>query len=182
MNRSRAVSVALALAAAAMLATGSLGYTSVSADRGVQIEVVDHENAYVNATACEVSRGNGQEPTPVRVWVTNQYSGEFAVERIASGTDELSKAEVLATLEPGESERFESLKADGEVTVHVTGSLNAAVTVDVAGKDACQSGASTGNENGGSPEATTDRGQRGPPETTVGNETTTAPDETTTPS
>lgn len=178
MNLQRAVSVTLAVAAAAMLATSSLGYTSVSAERGVQIEVVDTENAYVNAIACSTNNGNGNgngNGNPVKVHVTNQYSDEFTVEQITSDTDdEIAAGHVPESLSPGESHVFQSLQANDEVTITVTGGLDAAVTVDVKDKQDCPFGPGSSNGNGQNANG------QGNPQDTTNDETTTTESESTT--
>jgi hypothetical protein len=151
MNLPRAVSVTLAVAAAAMLATGSLGFSSVSAERGVQVNVVDAEEAYVGVVACEKPSSNnqGEGANPVRVWVTNQYSGQFTVTAVTSDTGYSVTGQVPEQLAPGDSERFESLNADSEVTVTVTGGLDAVVTVDVYSTATCPRSVSKGSDNSG---------------------------------
>lgn len=144
MNTRRAVSIALAVAAAAMLATGSLGFSSVSAERGVQVNVVDTEDAFVNATVCRVDNGNGDK---VRVQVTNQYSSQFTVDTITTDLGrELPPGQRSVELSPGESETFQGkLKANNEVTVVVSGKLTATVKVEI-GSPNCPIKGSSGAE------------------------------------
>lgn len=177
MNTQRAVSVALALAAAALLATGSLGFSSVSAERGVQVNVVDAEDAYVNATACSTNRGNG---TSVKVRVTNQYSEPFSIDQITDEDgDEIARGHVPESLDPGDYHEFPSLQANDEVTITVTGGLTATVTVDVEENGDCpgtesSNGSQNASRRGSPPGATNDE------TTTVGNaSTTTVQNETT---
>ncbi|MCG1004318.1 MULTISPECIES: hypothetical protein [Halobacterium] len=167
MNYRRAVSVLLAVSAATMLATGSLGFTSVSADRGVSVNVVDSEDAYVNATAC---RNGGA----VKVTVTNQYSDTFTVERITSGADELPGGKVSKQIIPGNSERFPVSQAGEKVTVHVTGKLTAAVTVTVQERSECPDWGWPGNGPNNDKKGNRSTRQGGPPETTAAAKTTAA--------
>lgn len=133
MNPRRAVSVLLAVAAAAMLVTGSFGFTSVSAERGVAVNVVESENAYVGVSACEKSNGNGNGTEPARVMVTNQFSEEFTVDDISWG--EVTKQ---LSLDPGNSTTFNNVKlSDNTVTIGVTGGLDATVTTQVKEKGDC---------------------------------------------
>jgi len=135
----RAASVALALSAAAMLATSSLGFTSATAERGVGVNVVAPEDAYVGVAVCEKNQGGGNA-NPVRVWVTNQYSRSLTVADVTSDTgDSLAPGQRNERLGVGERARFESLRANDEVTVHVAGGLDAAVTVQVQQKGDCPS-------------------------------------------
>lgn len=173
MNTQRAVSVALALTAAALLATGSLGFSSVSAERGVQVNVVDAEDAYVGVVACEKDSSNSsQNANSVRVWVTNQYSGPFDVSAITSDTGDSVAGPVPETLEPGESERFESLNADYEVTVEVTDGLDATVNVDVYSESNCPR--STSDDSPGGSDSSAGEAETTTRATTASAETTTA--------
>ena len=147
MSHRRALSVLLAAAAAAMLVTGSFGFTSVSAERGVSVAVVDSENAYVNATACEKSKGKGAGSQGAKVTVTNQFSSEFTVDEIrwnesaqSGNNDRLDPDEPLS---PGESKTFNNAFADGELTVVVSDGLDATVSIPVEG----QCGANGGSDN-----------------------------------
>lgn len=135
MNSRRWVSVVLALAATAVLVTGSIGYTSVSADRSVSVSVVDAEDAYVQVSVCErATKQNRSGSSPVNVTVANKYSEPFNVTTI-SWNDQAhpNKTEVTPDVElsPGESETFANTFADEQVTVEVSGGLDATVTVEV---------------------------------------------------
>jgi hypothetical protein len=138
MSHRRALSVVLAAVAATMLVTGSFGFTSVSAERGVSVAVVDSENAYVNASACEKSSGAGEGADPVRVTVTNQFSSDFTVDEIrwndSAQPGNNTQKKFDRTLQPGESARFDPNFGDEEVTVVVSGDLDATVTVPVDGR------------------------------------------------
>lgn len=141
MNYRRAVSVLLAATAATMLVTGSFGFTSVSADRGVDVAVVEDENAYVSVSVCQKPHGNGNEngANPVKVTVTNQYSEAFNVTTVSGDGTDKSPASG-DELSPGESVRYNNAFAETEVTVEVTGGLDATVTSQVEGKCGSQSG------------------------------------------
>jgi len=156
MTPRRAVSALFAVLAATMLVTGSFGFTSVSADRGVSINVVESENAYVGATACQTGQGNGNGSNSVKVTVTNQYSAPFTVDGIrwsesAHGSKDRLDPDV--TLAPGESETFNNAFGEQEVTVEVTDGLDASVTVEVADEQCSNNGEGVdenpdGGENG----------------------------------
>lgn len=146
MNYQRAVSVLLAVTAASMLVTGSFGFTSVSADRGVSVAVVEDENAYVGVSVCETDNGNGNGANPVKVTVTNQFAEPFTVVSISG--DERSKHpnRKKGKIAPGDSETF-NVFGDKEVTVTVDGGLDATVTAEVG--DQCNSkGPNNANVNG----------------------------------
>ncbi|QKY19146.1 hypothetical protein B4589_001665 [Halolamina sp. CBA1230] len=143
MNPRRTVSVLFAVLAATMLVTGSFGFTSVSADRGVSINVVDSENAYVGVSVCEKSNGNGNEngngANPVRVTVTNQFSDSFTVEKIAAGDSAHSsekEKQFGRSIDSGDRDTFNAF-GDEVVTVVVTDGLDATVTVEVEEKSTC---------------------------------------------
>ncbi|SFP28372.1 MULTISPECIES: hypothetical protein [Halolamina] len=141
MNYRRAVSVLLAVTAATMLVTGSFGFTSVSADRGVSVAVVESENAYVGVSVCEKDNGTGNGSDPVKVTVTNRFSEPFTVDEISwSDSAHQSKDRLnpkKGTLAPGESRTFNKTFGEQEVTVEVTGGLDATVTAEVG--DRCNS-------------------------------------------
>jgi hypothetical protein len=153
MTIQRAVSVMLAVVAVAMLATSTLGYTSASVDRGVQVNVVEAGDAYVNVTVCETPQANasGNGGDPVKVTVTNQHADSFTVESItwsddAHPTD--TGMEPGDTLAPGSSVTYDNAFGTDEVTVVVSGGLDAAVTVDVEPCDSGNSNASSGSSTG----------------------------------
>ncbi|WP_336038246.1 hypothetical protein [Halobacterium yunchengense] len=157
MNARRAASVVLAVAAAAALATGSLGFTSASAERGVQVNVVEPEDGYVGVQACEKANGSGDGANPVRVWVTNQYTAQFTVERITTDAgDEFTPNSNRGTLDVGERESYEPLDADSELTVHVSEGLTATVNVQVDQKGDCPT-----KGDGGDPSSDEKRGGDG---------------------
>jgi len=132
----RTVSVMLALAAVAMLATSTLGYSTASVDRGVQVNVVEAEDATVNVSVCErgqaTDQGNGADP--VQVTVTNQHADSFTVQSIAWSEDAHptdTGMEPGDTVAPGSSVTYDDAFGSDEVTVVVSGGLEAAVTVAV---------------------------------------------------
>lgn len=148
----RAVSVTLAVVAVALLATSTLGYSSASMDRGVQVDVVDAEDAYVNATACEKPQGNNSEngANPVRVTVTNQHTDSFTVESITWSDDahptktELEPGDEVG---PGETVTYNNAFGTDQVTIEVSGNFHATVTVDV---EQCDHPNNAGNASNGS--------------------------------
>ncbi|MGB9964502.1 hypothetical protein [Halobacterium hubeiense] len=157
MNWSRAVSIALALAAVSLLATGTLGFTSVSAERGVSVNVVDTDKAYVGVTACEPTNGNGSDANAssnngqgnadVYVTVTNRYSEPLTVEGISANTHDAAPTD-RNSIGSGARETY-ALHVDAtEVTVDVDGDgFDATVTAEVESADRsdCNPGKRTSN-------------------------------------
>jgi len=153
MKYTRSVSLVLAVAATAMLVTGSFGFTSVTAERNVSINVVDSENAYVDVSVCANanSNGDGNGASSVTVTVKNQFSEAFTVEEIAWSDDAHSGGKEWnqtnsTTIQPGNSETFNGAFGDDEVTVTVSGGVDARVTEDV-GPQCKGNGNDTATEN-----------------------------------
>jgi uncharacterized repeat protein (TIGR01451 family) len=85
MTNLKLLSVVLAVAAAAALVTGSAGFSSVTADRGVSVSVVEDDQALVNVEACYTANSsNPGNQTPVTVRVTNQLPTDLTVESVNS--------------------------------------------------------------------------------------------------
>lgn len=166
MSSTKLLSVLLAVVAVSALALGSAGFSSVSADRSLSVSVADNEEAYVGVAACELGASNSaSETTPtettstetettatetdtdsaesatspsrVRLWVGNNFSSPFTVQRIsADGIDR----EPDVDLDPGELTRFGPFDDVDSMVVYVEsvdGSFSAEVTVDIVSKDAC---------------------------------------------
>ncbi len=133
MNASRAVSIVLALAAVGMLATGTLGFTSVSAERAVSVNVVDNEDAYVGVAACAPTNANGTGEAKVYVSVMNRHSTEVTVEEIATrggSTGDLPSSKT--SIATGEWETYRLYVNTSAVTVDVTGGgFDATITANV---------------------------------------------------
>jgi hypothetical protein len=172
MSRTKLLSVLLAVVAVSALALGSAGFSSVSADRSVSVSVVDNEDAYVGVAACELGASNSGEettaaettttaadttetdtastetaasPSRVRLWVGNNFSSPFTVERISSGEQSRYPG---VEVEPGELVRFNALDDTGSLVVYVAGeggSFSVEVTVNVVPKDACPFDRRSGN-------------------------------------
>jgi len=144
MHGPRVVSIVLALAAVSMLATGTLGFTSVSAERGISVNVVSNESAYVGVTACEpthgnesdanASKGNGEGNADLYVTVANRYSGTVTVEDISANAHDVELDDHDRTITSGDWQEYPlHLDVDAtEVTVDVDGDgFDASVTADV---------------------------------------------------
>jgi len=86
----RLVSLALALAAVTALVAGSVGFSTVAADRAVTAAVVEDDRAYVDVDACYNYAGAGdaagdaRNGTPVNVVLTNRFLAEVRIAEITS--------------------------------------------------------------------------------------------------
>lgn len=76
MNVLRALSIVLVLAGAAVLMSGSLGFSSVDADRGISAEVVDDSDAYVGYTTYGTVSIE-ESGTETVLTVRNRYTQKF---------------------------------------------------------------------------------------------------------
>lgn len=80
MTSLKLLSVGLALVAVTALTVGSAGFSSMSVDRSVSVNVVDDDEAYVGVEACNTSESSNV--TEVTVRVTNRFSTSLTVVRI----------------------------------------------------------------------------------------------------
>lgn len=138
-----ALRVALLLVVVAGLSVGTAGFSAVDADRAIEVNVVDDDEAYVGVVACAKgndSTGSGKES--VRVRVTNRYTDNLTVTAItsvdAARTDDATGAE--GTVATGERDHFEVVFADDvrQVTVDVTAQgFDVGVTRQVVAKSDC---------------------------------------------
>jgi len=144
MNRSRVVAVVLAVVAVSALATSTLGFSSVTAERSVSVNVVNSSQAYVGVTACapthgnENTTGNGNGKgksagnAEMYVTVTNQYSSPIRVKRIAGGGQFIEPEGSNAVIQVGNVEKYPLQFDASEVTVEVGGNgFDATVTATV---------------------------------------------------
>lgn len=137
MTTRRIVGLAVVAVLATSIALGSGGFSSVGAERTVEVAVVEPENAYIGVAACAKTT-NESNGDPVHVWVTNRYSEPITVASLVGDDSETYEPNANPTLTPGESERYEANFATEQVTVHVAGNgLEATVTVRVQSKSAC---------------------------------------------
>jgi len=138
MNYQRAVSVLLAVTAASMLVTGSFGFTSVSAERGVTVSVTDDDRAYIDyrTVGGTVEEGGSVSLVEIgnlfgtRVELTNVSidGGSFHIETDAEGEtiDSGEHRTITGTVvdcEPGTTEQVEvtvGLDGDG-VSAQISG-------------------------------------------------------------
>jgi len=137
MNRRRALALTLAVAAVGAMTVGSMGFSSVSANRDVTVSVVNNRNAYLGVGACERSTSNATAPL-ARVTVSDRYNGPITVAAIGdeNGTHPITTD--ARHIRVGGSSSFDATARAGDtVTVHVTGDGIKAVidvTVEESGK------------------------------------------------
>lgn len=81
MNTLRVLSTVLVLAAGIALIFGSAGFSSVAADRGVAISVVEDEHAYVGMAVCDQPATNSSGH-PVEIRVQNRFAADLTIDTI----------------------------------------------------------------------------------------------------
>lgn len=139
MNQRRLLSFACVVLAASSLVLGSTGFSSVNAERNVEIAVVEQADSYVGVVACAKSTETDSNSNPVHVWVTNRYTNELTVERIVGDdSNQYVPPSSQSTISPGQERRFEANFASETATVHVTAAgLDAEITAPVQSKQSC---------------------------------------------
>jgi hypothetical protein len=100
MKHSRAI---LALFAIAAVITGTAGYDTIQADRGVDVETAGDDSAYLALTQNETAIENGTTGRPVEI--TNQFgtSVEVTVEVTSIDSGITVKGLTQSTLNPGDT-------------------------------------------------------------------------------
>jgi hypothetical protein len=86
----RLLSVLLAVVAVSTLAFGSVGYTSVSADRSVSVSVADNQDAYVSVTASVVGNQGVSQTKSTATNGQSTHSAEAASTSPAASTESAS--------------------------------------------------------------------------------------------
>lgn len=127
MRPTRILALTLAVLAATGLLVSSVGFTSVTAERGVSVSVVDDDSAYVgyNSNDLTVSDGDRVE----LVTVTNRLFGELNVTEVKISADSMSFTNLhYPTMESGESGTIE-----GDVACEAGTTETIQVTVTVSG-------------------------------------------------
>jgi hypothetical protein len=124
MNVLRNLSLLLALAAAAMLVSGTLGFTSTAADRGATVEAAGDDSAYVGYDTGTVEAFDGDYvelvtvtnslQTPLNITDVTLESGDSVV------NDNLDLPTDIGTGEAGAIEGTVSCEDDTEATVTMT--------------------------------------------------------------
>lgn len=159
MTNLKLLSVALAVAAAAALVTGSAGFSSVTADRGVSISVVEDDEALVNVEACDTSANpNPGTQTPVKVRVTNQLPTDLTVE----GVNGEAVPPGQATVPPGGAvifnQAYDSPVSAVTVELESEGGTGVTLSRTVVEKSSCpfQAGNGGNSGNGGTGAGPTD--------------------------
>ncbi|WP_256297252.1 hypothetical protein [Haloarchaeobius salinus] len=149
MTRLKLLSAVLAVAAAAALVTGSAGFSSVTAERGVSVSVVEDDQALVNVEACYTSANPNQgTQTPVTVRVTNQLPSALTVEHV----NDVDVTDGQETVAPGGqvmfNQPYDSPVSAVTVELESEGGTGVTLTRTVVEKSNCPFQAGNG-ENGG---------------------------------
>jgi hypothetical protein len=146
MRTLRIVAVLLACTAVFGLAFGVGGSSSVNADRGMNVSVVDDANAFVSVGACKapMTSNNSTNPdtTQVRIQISNQFSSAFDVDEVENRQDTgpLNQNKTN-NIGPGETAEFTVVLAASDpqtVTIHVSNDhFSATITSDIYSESAC---------------------------------------------
>ena len=122
MNGRKFLSLLIASVAVLSLAFGSGAFTSVSAERGVSVSVVDDENAFVGYATSDRTVSDGDRVTLVTV--TNRMPGELTVTNVDISAGSMSFSNVnQPTMGVGETGAIAgdvSCSAGSSEPVHVT--------------------------------------------------------------
>jgi hypothetical protein len=129
--------VLLAAAAATMLVTGSFGFTSVSAERGVSVNVVEDNQAYIDYHAKDLSVENGDRVELVTL--QNQLGGEVELVdySIDNGPLSIENVSGLDTVSPGSNG---TISGTVHCTQETTGTVGVTVKLSGSGVSAEISG------------------------------------------
>jgi type II secretory pathway pseudopilin PulG len=117
-SAARALSVALAVVAAAGLIFGSGGFTAMSVDRGVNVDVADDEDAYLGyELTTETTATNNTSTVTAEATYRNGFGGELTLDvTVVVDGDEVGSETI--TLDPG-----------AEASISVTRSCSAGETI-----------------------------------------------------
>ena len=120
-STARALSVALAVVAAAGLIFGTGGFTAMSADRGVNVNVAGDDDAYLGyELTTETTTGNNSSTVTAEATYRNGFDGDLTLE-VTVVVDGNEVDTETRTLDPG-----------SETVISVTRSCSAGETVDIA--------------------------------------------------
>lgn len=136
MNVLKALAVVLAIAAAGSLVVGTMGFSTVSAERGIGVDIVDDTGALVGYTTEDETDVLGGDTIGI-VDVTNRAgSYDLAVTDVTVDTDPDSSVTIAAiekpsSIEPGTEGLIEG--AVGECRPGETATVSVTVTVEGTG-------------------------------------------------
>jgi hypothetical protein len=122
MTRHRHLLLVAGLLASVVIVTATGGFSSATADRGVQVSVTEDTNAYLGVEQAHSGTGNGT--TNLEVTVRNQFTADTdltTVEVTVNGTAvDLAERD---TIEPGETRvhTFTAVPCEGRLTVEAQG-------------------------------------------------------------
>lgn len=128
MNSTKRLSLLLLVVASSVFVLGSSGFTGVSADRGISLEVVNNdERAYVGYHSSDQTVQDGQAVDLVTV--TNRFSNDISVIDVSveDGNFTITDLTKPANIPPGESGTIRGLV---ECTPDETQVINLSVTVE----------------------------------------------------
>lgn len=130
MNRTKALSLVLLLIASMGLVSGSFGFTSVSAERGVSVQVVDDESAFVGYQSSDLTVRDSE--TIDLVTVTNRFADNIDVMdvTISDGSFTISDPTMPTAISPGERG---TIQATVDCIPHETQEIEVTVTVNGSG-------------------------------------------------
>ncbi|MFC4408603.1 hypothetical protein [Haloarchaeobius iranensis] len=162
MTRLKLLSAVLAVAAAAALVTGSAGFSSVSAERGVSVTVVEDDQALVNVEACYTSASPNQgNQSPVKVRVTNQLPTALTIEHVNGESVPPGRETVAPGGQVVVNQAYDSPMSEVTVELESDGGTGVTLTRTVVQKSNCPFRAGNGgNEsNDGDDDAADDSHQ-----------------------
>ncbi len=134
MNRTKLVSLAVGLVAVIALVTASGAFSGLTADRSLDVSVVDDDEAYLKIDGVDKQFEAEENTTIGTLEITNQFSEpadiEIELEDSPDGFDEGDfDSELESELKPGEENTYTletNCTASGEVTVTITAETDSA--------------------------------------------------------
>jgi hypothetical protein len=127
MNNTKVLSLLLLVVASSVFVLGSSGFTGVSTDRSISLQVVNDERAYVGYHATDQAVQDGQ--TIDLVTVTNRFSSGVNITDVTVEDGEFRITDLTkpANIPPGESGTVRGLV---ECTPDEIQAINVSVTVE----------------------------------------------------
>jgi hypothetical protein len=105
------LSLVLAFTAAVGLIFGTAGFTAMEAGRGVDVNVVENEDAYLGYEAtAESETVNNSTTATVEAECRNRFSDQLTLD-VTVEVDGVDRRDVSVTLTQGEAERIEATEA-----------------------------------------------------------------------
>jgi len=120
MIRNRKLVLVVAAAVAVSFSLGTAGFSSASADRGIDVNVVDDQQAYLGFEQQSINTDNGT--TTVEVTIANQFPAGTAHSEVRVsiiGTPDDRTADSQLGVGERQTHRFESVPCNGTIAVEV---------------------------------------------------------------